>query len=98
MRLVYINFVSVKRIRDVAQSGRVLVWGASGRRFKSCHPDYIISINNSSSYLQRIAAFLCLSIYLIDNIILFLILLNIRKIIYPTLITNLFFFKLYYDV
>ena len=25
--------------RDVAQPGRVLVWGTSGRRFKSCHPD-----------------------------------------------------------
>ena len=27
------------QLRDVAQSGRVLVWGASGRRFKSSHPD-----------------------------------------------------------
>ena len=27
--------------RDVAQPGRVLVWGTSGRRFKSCHPDNI---------------------------------------------------------
>ena len=26
-------------IRDVAQPGRVHVWGACGRRFKSCHPD-----------------------------------------------------------
>lgn|GEM_PF-3420478 len=25
--------------RDVAQSGSVHVWGACGRRFKSCHPD-----------------------------------------------------------
>ena len=25
--------------RDVAQSGSVLVWGARGRKFKSCHPD-----------------------------------------------------------
>lgn len=27
------------RIRDVAQPGRVHVWGACCRRFKSCHPD-----------------------------------------------------------
>jgi mannose-1-phosphate guanylyltransferase len=25
--------------RDVAQLGSALVWGISGRRFKSCHPD-----------------------------------------------------------
>ncbi len=29
----------VNEYRDVAQSGRVLVWGASGRGFKSRHPD-----------------------------------------------------------
>ncbi len=28
--------------RGVAQSGSVHVWGACGRRFKSCHPDLII--------------------------------------------------------
>lgn len=27
-------------IRDVAQPGRVRVWGACGRKFESCHPDY----------------------------------------------------------
>ena len=27
-------------IRDVAQSGSVHAWGAWGRRFKSCHPDF----------------------------------------------------------
>ncbi len=27
------------RIRDVAQSGSVLAWGARGRKFESCHPD-----------------------------------------------------------
>ena len=26
-------------IRDVAQPGRVRVWGACGRKFESCHPD-----------------------------------------------------------
>jgi hypothetical protein len=26
-------------MRDVAQLGSVLAWGARGRRFKSCHPD-----------------------------------------------------------
>ena len=25
--------------RDVAQPGRVRVWGARGRKFESCHPD-----------------------------------------------------------
>ena len=25
--------------RDVAQPGRVRVWGACGRKFESCHPD-----------------------------------------------------------
>ena len=28
-----------KNERDVAQPGRVRVWGACGRKFKSCHPD-----------------------------------------------------------
>ena len=27
-------------IRDVAQSGSAHAWGAWGRRFKSCHPDF----------------------------------------------------------
>ncbi len=27
------------RCRGVAQPGRVLAWGARGRRFESCHPD-----------------------------------------------------------
>ena len=26
-------------VRGVAQPGRVLAWGARGRRFDSCHPD-----------------------------------------------------------
>ena len=26
--------------RDVAQPGSVHAWGAWGRRFKSCHPDF----------------------------------------------------------
>lgn len=33
-------------IRDVAQPGRVRVWGACGRKFESCHPDYRQSIDN----------------------------------------------------
>lgn len=45
-----------KRFRDVAQSGRVLVWGASGRRFKSCHPDDRIS----STYVNVGAFFISL--------------------------------------
>lgn len=31
----------------VAQFGRVLAWGASGRRFKSCHADMSIQYNNN---------------------------------------------------
>ena len=27
-------------VRGVAQPGRVLAWGARGRRFESCHPDH----------------------------------------------------------
>ena len=30
--------------RGVAQPGRVLAWGARGRRFKSCHPDHPLSL------------------------------------------------------
>ena len=28
------------RCRGVAQPGRVLAWGARGRKFESCHPDH----------------------------------------------------------
>ena len=34
---MYININGV--VRGVAQPGRVLAWGARGRRFDSCHPD-----------------------------------------------------------
>ena len=30
-----------RTLRDVAQLGRVHVWGACGRKFKSCRPDFI---------------------------------------------------------
>ena len=34
------NFSKTKQIvRGVAQPGSVSVWGAGGRKFKSCHPD-----------------------------------------------------------
>ncbi len=29
-----------RKCRGVAQPGRVLAWGARGRRFESCHPDH----------------------------------------------------------
>ena len=32
------TFASTK-VRGVAQPGSVSVWGAGGRKFKSCHPD-----------------------------------------------------------
>lgn len=53
--------------RDVAQSGSVHVWGACGRRFKSCHPDFtglppfpaeVLFISTVSVYI-----FYCLSFY-----------------------------------
>ena len=28
--------------RNVAQLGSALAWGASGRRFKSCHSDHLL--------------------------------------------------------
>ncbi len=33
------TFANSKHNRDVAQPGSAHVWGAWGRRFKSCHPD-----------------------------------------------------------
>ena len=34
-----IKIISAKFIRDVAQPGSVLAWGARGRWFESSHPD-----------------------------------------------------------
>ncbi len=42
-------------LRDVAQPGRVHVWGACGRRFESCHPDNSLA---QLSDFQIIAFFL----------------------------------------
>ena len=39
--LVRLIILSVLR-RGVAQPGRVLAWGARGRRFESCHPDHFV--------------------------------------------------------
>ena len=36
----------VAAIRGIAQPGRVRVWGACGRKFESCCPDYRKSIDN----------------------------------------------------
>jgi hypothetical protein len=41
-------------IRDVAQSGRVRVWGARGRKFESCHPDHFFARCRYSAETQRI--------------------------------------------
>ena len=30
---------AAQRVRDVAQPGSALAWGARGRKFESCHPD-----------------------------------------------------------
>lgn len=37
------------KVRGVAQPGSVSVWGAGGRKFKSCHPDKIIFSRCKSS-------------------------------------------------
>lgn len=29
----------VRKVRDVAQPGSALAWGARGRKFESCRPD-----------------------------------------------------------
>ena len=36
--------------RGVAQPGRVLAWGARGRRFDSCRPDHKIKIGHSAGF------------------------------------------------
>ena len=39
------------KIRDVAQPGSVLAWGARGRWFESSHPDKILS-NKKSHFIE----------------------------------------------
>ena len=41
------------RCRGVAQPGRVLAWGARGRKFESCHPDHKISNGCRSCFLKN---------------------------------------------
>ena len=36
--------LQAQKSRGVAQPGSVLVWGARGRKFKSCHPDLIFKV------------------------------------------------------
>ena len=38
------NKVILSKKRDVAQSGSVPHWGCGGRRFKSGHPDQVLTI------------------------------------------------------
>ena len=40
-----------KRCRGVAQPGRVLAWGARGRRFDSCRPDHKIRMSPPAALL-----------------------------------------------
>ena len=42
------------RCRGVAQPGRVLAWGARGRRFESCHPDQIYITRDLYQYRNNI--------------------------------------------
>ena len=37
----FLNIISIKKERDVAQFGSAPALGAGCRRFKSCHPDFI---------------------------------------------------------
>ncbi len=45
-----------KTVRGVAQPGSVSVWGAGGRKFKSCHPDEMtikeLNTNLTPSFLS----------------------------------------------
>ena len=43
--------------RGVAQSGSVLAWGASGRPFKSAHPDHIGSVRRGDHTSDRLFFF-----------------------------------------
>ena len=33
----------LQRVREVAQPGSALVWGARGRKFESCLPDFVFT-------------------------------------------------------
>ena len=41
---------NLERCRGVAQPGRVLAWGARGRRFDSCRPDHKIQIGRGADF------------------------------------------------
>ena len=43
MKIGKIILINRHDFRDVAQSGSALHWGCSGRRFKSGHPDHLIT-------------------------------------------------------
>ena len=47
--------------RDIAQFGSVLVWDTSGRRFKSCYPDYksIFNVCLSFFYIRFTSLYVC---------------------------------------
>jgi hypothetical protein len=48
--------------RGVAQPGSALVWGARGRKFKSCHPD------KSKTLVQKYQVFLCPNVSLLTGL------------------------------
>ncbi len=43
---MYDMIIASRLNRDVAQPGSAHAWGAWGRRFKSCHPDFFCSLTN----------------------------------------------------
>jgi hypothetical protein len=48
---IVFDLIYLQNIRDVAQPGSVLAWGARGRWFESSHPDFFKSL---SSQLQNL--------------------------------------------
>lgn len=50
---LFLFYYFCRRIRDVAQPGSVLAWGARGRWFESSHPDfYFFSIWNPIFFIS----------------------------------------------
>lgn len=48
LRLIRESFSNFREPRNVAQFGRVLEWGSSGRWFESTHSDYVVYFSSSS--------------------------------------------------
>ena len=51
---LFVVLPPLRKVREVAQSGSVLAWGARGRKFESCRPDII----TKKAILQKVAFFI----------------------------------------